>query len=335
METRLVAGETGIAEAVGLLKSGEVVGFPTETVYGLGGDARSDAAVKRIYEVKGRPGGNPVIVHAGSLEEARGCAADWPEVAEALAKKFWPGPLTVIVKRAAGISALVSAGRETVALRCPAHGMALELLRRFDGPIAAPSANRSGFTSPTTAAHVMAELSGRVPLILDGGACAIGVESTVVDLSGKAKGGAAILRPGAVTAEMLREVVGEVKVVRKTVGEGEAAESPGMHSRHYAPRHAAFRFGRGDWEKVKAWAEANGPVALLSFVDDVMLAAPHETIQMPAGAGDYARVMFAAMREADERDVKAILVLMPEGEAGMWAAVTDRLRRATLPMKTT
>ena len=169
MDTGVAPAEEGIADAVGLLRAGELVAFPTETVYGLGADARSAEAVAKIYEAKGRPSGNPVIVHVADVGAARACVREWPAVAGELAGRFWPGALTMVLPRGGVISAAVSAGRETVAIRCPRHAVALALLKEFDGPVAAPSANRSGFTSPTTAAHVLAELGGRVPLILDGG----------------------------------------------------------------------------------------------------------------------------------------------------------------------
>jgi len=325
------ADDRALAEAAELLRAGELVAFPTETVYGLGADARSDSAIKKIYEAKGRPGGNPVIVHVASAEAAHGFAAAWPAAAQRLAEKFWPGPLTMIVRRGAGLSPLVSAGRETVALRVPSHPVAAELLRAFAGPIAAPSANRSGFTSPTTAQHVLAELGGRVPLVIDGGACAVGLESTVLDLSGDVP---RILRPGAVTAEMLREVVGRVENVQAVVSEEDSAISPGLHLQHYAPRKPAFRFAADNWNDARAWADVNGPVALLTWSDAISLPAPHETMRLPDDAAAYARILYAAMREADDKAVAAILVLMPESRAGMWAAVEDRLNRATKPMST-
>lgn len=329
MQTRVVSSEFEIAEATQLLARGELVAFPTETVYGLGADARRDEAVAAIYKAKGRPAGNPIIVHVAGIAEARACAAEWPTTAEWLAEKFWPGPLTLIVPRGRGISPLVSAGRQTVALRCPNHPVALALLREFGGPIAAPSANRSGFTSPTTAAHVLAELSGRVPLVIDGGSCAIGVESTVLDLTTSPP---RILRPGAVTAEMLREVIDSVETVAAVVSESDAAASPGQYSRHYAPQRPAYRFHVRDWPLARAWAETHSAVALLSWSDDVALSAPHETFRLPADASGFARVIYAALRDADAKSVAAILTLLPPNGEGLWAAVTDRLGRATLPL---
>ena len=319
-----------IQEAVALLRAGELVAFPTETVYGLGADARRDGAVAGIYTAKGRPAGNPVIVHVAGLAEARACAGEWPEVAQKLAERFWPGPLTVIVPRGKGISVSVSAGRETVALRVPAHPVAQALLQSFGGPIAAPSANRSGFTSPTTAAHAMAELGGRVQLILDGGASAVGVESTVVDVTGSV---ARILRPGAVTAEMLRDAVGEVECISTVVAEKDSAESPGQHSRHYAPRTTAHYFPRERWSEAIAWVAGQGkPVALITHDPGVRLNAPHEVVLMPADGTGYARTLYASLRQTDEMGLSTILILLPDTTEGLWAAVLDRVKRAATPL---
>jgi len=327
IHTRLEHGEKGIESAVELLRAGELVAFPTETVYGLGADARSVEAVQKIYDAKGRPSGNPVIVHVADVNSARNCVTVWPPLADQLAARFWPGPLTMILPRANTLCAAVSAGRQTVAIRCPRHPVAEALLKAFDGPIAAPSANRSGFTSPTTAAHVLAELNGRVPLIIDGGPCEVGLESTVLDLStGKAP---TILRPGSITLEMLREVAPDVQLHAVTVKTTESAASPGLHDRHYAPRTMAYRFPRAEWPRVQQRAEANGPVALISFTDDVSLPAPHETLLLPDDPAAYARNLYAALREADEKKLNAIFVLLPEEHGGLWTAVTDRLRRAT------
>jgi L-threonylcarbamoyladenylate synthase len=326
--TRIVPATSGLDAAVELLRAGEVVAFPTETVYGLGADARETSAVKKIYVAKGRPAGNPIIVHVATVEEARACAATWPEVAEVLAERFWPGPLTLIVARGKSLTPLVSAGRTTVALRCPNHPVAQALLRAFGGPIAAPSANRSGFTSPTTAPHVFAELSGRIPMVLDGGPSTIGLESTVLDLSAKVP---TIVRPGAITINMLRLLIPDVQLQHTTVRVEESAISPGLHHRHYAPRARAYRFVAADWPRVRQWAGMNKPVALLSHDEEITLPAPHETILMPAVDADYARTLYAALREADVRSPRAILVLEPAEDGGLWHAIADRLHRATEP----
>jgi len=332
MNTSLSSPDAIPHAAAHLLRSGELVAFPTETVYGLGADARSDAAVQKIYAAKGRPSGNPIIVHIANIAHAQQCAAAaWPDVAERLAQQFWPGPLTLIVPRGPSISPLVSAGRSTVALRCPNHPVAQALLKEFAGPIAAPSANRSGFTSPTTAQHVLAELAGRIPLILDGGACQIGLESTVLDVSDPSRR-PRILRPGAITAEMLEKVLGPIESLSTTVATTESAESPGQHSRHYAPRTPAYRFPRSDFYAAKEWAQSHTPTVLLTYSEEIFLPAPHETLQLPCDPAAYARALYAALRDTDEKCPAAILILEPETTTGLWQAINDRLRRATLPL---
>jgi L-threonylcarbamoyladenylate synthase len=323
-------------EAAQLLRAGNLVAFPTETVYGLGADARSDAAVQKIYDAKGRPSGNPIIVHAADLAAARSAAAEWPAAAQALAEAFWPGPLTMIVPRGAGISPLVSAGRATVALRIPAHPAAQALLKAFGGPVAAPSANRSGFISPTTAQHVLAELNGRVPLIIDGGPCGIGLESTVLDLTATPP---KILRPGAITADMLQQVIGPVETLHAVVREEDSAISPGQHSRHYAPRTPAYRVSRADWARcgpaptrfAALLASTGDKINLITHDPAITLPPPHETMLIPADPAAYAQKLYASLRAADELNAAAILVLVPEQTGGLWAAIHDRLARATRP----
>jgi L-threonylcarbamoyladenylate synthase len=322
-----------ISNAAELLRAGELLAFPTETVYGLGADARRTDAVQKIYDAKGRPAGNPVIVHIAHPQDAQQWTADWPPAAQRLADTFWPGPLTLILPRGPALSPLVSAGRATVALRCPNHPVAHALLHAFDGPIAAPSANRSGFTSPTTAAHVLSEFAGRIPLILDGGPSSIGLESTVLDLSSTLP---TILRPGAITLEMLRGLLPTVRSLHSTVATTESAPSPGLHSRHYAPRTPAYRFDPHQWPTVLHWLNTHSsPVVLISHDHALFLEAPHETLLMPTDPADYAHNIYAALRDADAKNPTTILVLMPDTRHGLWAAVADRLSRATQPLPTT
>jgi L-threonylcarbamoyladenylate synthase len=324
--TSIVPATSELLTAVELLRAGELVAFPTETVYGLGADARSAEAVAKIYAAKGRPPGNPLIVHAADLVAAQRYA-EFSDVAISLAKQFWPGPLTLVLPRKDTITPLVSAGRSTVAIRVPKHPVAEALLNLLDGPIAAPSANRSTFTSPTTAQHVYAELDGRIPLILDGGPCTVGLESTVLDLTTSPS---TLLRPGAVTAEMLRQSIGPIQQFSGTVPQDQSAASPGLHDRHYAPRTPACRFSRADWPALAAVLQKTAnPCILLSHDPAIHAHPPHETIRLPEDATAYARVFYAALREADSRNAATLFILNPDNEQDLWLAIADRLRRAT------
>lgn len=229
-------GYNAILEASEIIQAGEVVAFPTETVYGLGANALDSNAVKKIFEAKGRPGDNPLIVHISKPQEVDNLVRELPAVAKMLMQRFWPGPLTIVLKKSYLIPDEVTAGLDTVAVRMPCHPVALKLIECSKVPIAAPSANRSGHTSPTTAQHVLADLDGRIPLILDGGRCRVGLESTVLDMTVEVP---TVLRPGGITIEMLREVLGQVNVdpsVLKPLVDGQKVRSPGMKYAHYAPR---------------------------------------------------------------------------------------------------
>ena len=312
-----------IAEAVAALRAGGIVAFPTETVYGLGADARSSAAVKKIYAAKGRPATNPSIVHIRDGESARRYAAKWPEAAEKLAAAFWPGPLTLVLEKNDIIVPEATAGRKTVALRVPDHPVALELLTTFDGPIAAPSANRSGRISPTTAEHVRKELGGRVDFVLDGGACRVGVESTVLDLSGLRP---VILRPGGISRAEIEKIVGPVDVAEAPISEGEAAASPGMQAVHYSPTTPTYRFDAGHGNSLASGLKGRKAVALL-FKEEP-LPTEFRIILLPGDANAYARRLYAALHEADGQNAAAILIQMPPDEPA-WVAVRDRLKRAS------
>ncbi len=333
MQTLLAPATTHLLEAAALLAAGDLVAFPTETVYGLGADARSRAAVEKIYAAKGRPSGNPVIVHLADPADAPTCVTTWPPLAEKLAQLFWPGPLTLILPRSPLLTDAVSAGRSTVALRCPNHPVAEALLRTCGFPIAAPSANRSGFTSPTTAQHVYAELAGRIPLILDGGPSTIGLESTVLDLTSKTP---TILRPGAVTREMLQSAIGPVLTFHQSLVPSTSAISPGQHHRHYAPTTPAFSISRIDWsaheEKIRTRSDK---IILITYDPAIALPAPHEVLLLPPTAEKYAAALYASLRQADDLTASCILVLLPDNLEGMWAAVVDRLHRATIPFSIT
>jgi L-threonylcarbamoyladenylate synthase len=313
-----------IERAVTLLRAGGLVGIPTETVYGLAADATQAWAVRRIFATKGRPPTNPLIVHVADAATAARYTLAWPERAAVLAAAFWPGPLTFILPRAPAIVPEVTAGLPNVALRVPRHALTLELLRRFDGALAAPSANRSLRVSPTTAAHVRQELGEAVDLILDGGPCEVGIESTVLDLTGARP---AILRPGAVTRAQVEQLIGPVTLPTSVVDSGTPAASPGQQAVHYAPRAPAWHYQRQHHDGLAATVAA-ASVVVLSLTDPPPLLANARLVQMPATAQAYARVLYATLREADATNPSAILIELPPDEPA-WYAVRDRIMRAS------
>lgn len=307
-----------ILRAVEILRAGGLVAFPTETVYGLGADASNAAAIARLYAVKRRPVDHPVIVHFAADARAFEWVREVPEAARRLAARFWPGPLTLILKRATRVGDFVSGGQDTIGVRVPSHPVARAMLEVFGGGVAAPSANRFGKVSATTAAHVREELGQDVDLVLEGGPSEIGIESTIVDLS---RGKPVMLRPGAISAAELEAVLAE------PLGAADlrAPRAPGTLERHYAPRTrmrlvAAHAL---DAEIAKAPGKA-----VLAF------SRPDERVgywlRMPREAQAYARRLYAALREIDTAGSDEILVESPP-EAPEWTAVLDRLRRATSP----
>lgn len=320
-----------ISRAVELLRSGKLVAFPTETVYGLGADATNADAVRRIFIAKGRPNTNPLIVHVADASIARRYARSWPDRADELAARFWPGPLTLVLAKAASIVPEATAGRDTVGLRSPDHPLALQLLREFDGPIAAPSANRSNRVSPTTAEHVRRELGNAVDLIVDGGPCRVGIESTVLDLTGEL---AVILRPGSITREQVEQVIGPVGIFAGSVSSDHAAQSPGQQLVHYSPVAPAYRFNSPQGEQVVSWCAEHPEtdVVILGIAGSTsvthMGVPKTRLILMSNDPDDYARELYAALHEADGPDVGAIWIEMPP-DLPMWAAVHDRIVRAT------
>jgi L-threonylcarbamoyladenylate synthase len=316
-----------IDEAVRILRAGGLVAFPTETVYGLGADATNAAAVARIFAAKGRPGTNPLIVHVADAGVARRYAAEWRDAAQRLAERFWPGPLSLVLPKAAAIVEAVTAGRGTVGLRVPDHPLALELLRAFDGPIAAPSANKSNHVSPTTAQHVTDELGEAVDLILDGGACRVGIESTVLDLSGATP---TILRPGGVSREQIEEVIGgPVATFAGSVAPAEAAASPGQLALHYAPRTPAFRFTTAQRGKIDV--DLGGAECGLVVVSPMDIVKKYgRIVALSCRPEVYARHLYEVLRELDAMDLAAIFIEIPPDEP-QWAAVRDRIIRATQP----
>ena len=309
-----------IADAVRVLRDGGLVAFPTETVYGLGANARDPNAVARIFEAKGRPAAHPLIVHLAETELAMAWAGRWPDEAALLAAHFWPGPLTLVLPRADHVLDEITGGQSTVALRVPDHPIALELLAAFGDGVAAPSANRFGSVSPTTAAHVALELGDTVDLILDGGACRVGVESTIVDLASHSP---RILRPGGVSREALEEVLARtVPVVASS-----EIRVPGSLDSHYAPRATVIAVDASVVERtVRAELESGARVVLLGplAVDEVA------HIVLPSTPALAARRLYSALREVDERGFDVAVVALPS-EHGLGLAVADRLRRASAP----
>ncbi|MGC8625115.1 MAG: L-threonylcarbamoyladenylate synthase [Phycisphaerae bacterium] len=334
--TCLEPAVSALRQAAALIRAGELVAFPTETVYGLGGDAGNNLAIQRIYQVKGRPAHNPLIVHVPDMAAAQQYVTAFSPVALALANQFWPGPLTMVLPRNDRICPAVSAGKNTVAIRCPRHPVALALLQESGRPIAAPSANRSGYTSPTTAAHVSAELSGLIPLILDGGPCLVGLESTVVDVTGTVP---VILRPGAVTPRMLAEslaAAGFSSAVNVLAGHDATTvpadvKSPGLLPSHYAPRTPAYRFSASKIDRLRRYLRQIGEqrIGLLCWQQFAELPTDAETRVLPAAAPACARELYGALRDLDTRRCDVLLIQYPEAVDGLWLAIADRVRRAT------
>jgi L-threonylcarbamoyladenylate synthase len=313
-----------ITGAVELLRAGALVAFPTETVYGLGANALDAAAVRKVFALKGRPAHHPLIVHLGENPVLESWAAEVPRAARILAAAFWPGPLTLILKRASRVPAIVTGGQDTVGLRVPNHPIALELLARFAGGIAAPSANRYGRISPTTAAHVRAEFGARAPLIIDGGPCAVGIESTIIDLS---RGRPILLRPGAISASRIAEVI-EVNPELGPQGDPTTPRVSGSLPAHYAP-HTPLRLVAGDVLGAEvAESLARGlRVAVLAAEARRIL---DRRVCWACAANDaptYARDLYARLRELDASGSAVILVETPPRDEA-WLAINDRLRRA-------
>ncbi|MGH7132776.1 MAG: L-threonylcarbamoyladenylate synthase [Phycisphaerales bacterium] len=324
--------------AVARLRDGGLVAFPTETVYGLGADALNADAVRGVFAAKGRPSHNPLIVHVTGQEMARRVVAPgaWSARAEKLARAFWPGPLTLVLPRAAVVPDEVTGGGPTVAVRCPDHPLALSLLFEFGGPLVGPSANASGRVSPTDAAHVREAFAADQVHVLDGGACQTGIESTVVDVTSER---VRILRPGVVGAHAIAHVLGEAveehgSVIEAADKDGAALASPGMLASHYAPRTRAVLVEGPELEGLLEDYEDEAVVVITHALREIE--PPHELIEMPPDAGEYAARLYRALREADTRDVGLIIVERPPvsntdapGNAAIWAAVLDRLKRAT------
>lgn len=325
MHTELCqADEASIRRAAALLRAGELVAFPTETVYGLGADALNGEAAARIFAAKGRPADNPLIAHIAGESGLAGLIAGEPcTCARKLMRAFWPGPMTLIFPKSPRVPREVTAGLDTVAVRMPSHPVARALIRAAQTPIAAPSANRSGRPSPTTAAHVLEDMEGRIPLILDGGPCEVGLESTVVDVTGARP---RILRPGGVTLEMLEGVVGDVDVdegVLHQLQAGSQARSPGMKYKHYAPKgEVTIVTGpRAAQEIARLYDAAGERAAILAFSQADYGA--RRVYRLKNAPGE----LFAALRQLDEDGMETIYA-EDVPTAGVGLAVMNRLMRA-------
>lgn len=323
------ADEAGLARAAALLSAGENCAIPTETVYGLAASAFDDHAVGRIFTIKGRPQDNPLIVHVSSVSMIWPLVEEMDSRIEILAKNFWPGPLTLVMKKSGLISNVVSAGLDTVAIRIPAHPAALKLIDLCGFPIAAPSANLSGRPSPTSAEHVYADLKSKIPLIVDGGNCLVGVESTVLSLVGEPT----ILRPGRITAAALSKLIGPValaKGVTEEPQEGEQVASPGMAHRHYSPSAKVILI-EGNRANYLHYLHENSQdnVFALCFDEDIdgLEQIPYLSFGDVKDPEEAERRLFSALRELDEKGAATVYARCPD-HTGRWLAIFNRLQRA-------
>lgn len=322
-----VRPDAGVLErAAAILRGGGLVAFPTETVYGLGANALDEAAVQRIFAAKGRPSFNPLIAHVPDVKAARALVRAWPELAERLAREFWPGPLTLVLPKHGHVPDSVTAGLPSVAIRVPAHPVALALLRAAGVPLAAPSANRYTEVSPTTAQHVEKALGERVDLILDAGPTRVGIESTVIDLTGERP---VLLRPGSIPPPALESITGPLERPAAPAAESAPRPAPGMVARHYAPRARVHLFDPA--ERTAAAAVAREAVDAGEKVGALLLgplaAEVHHPLRMPADPADYASRLYAALHRLDDLGCGLILIERVPDEPA-WAGVRDRLERA-------
>lgn len=307
-----------MGQALAALRRGDVIGLPTETVYGLAADASRPDAVRRIFELKGRPADHPLIVHVADAGQLGRWARDIPEAAQVLAKAFWPGPLTLILQKQPGVPDEVTGGQSTVGLRCPAHPIALALLHEFDGGLAAPSANRFGHVSPTTAAHVREEFGDAVAVVLDGGDCEVGIESTILDLSGEMP---RILRPGRITHAQIEALIGPVA----QGGDAQSPRASGTLEAHYAPRTALLLMPRDALAAEARQQEALGKRVAVLTMDE--LPPGLRGLALPSQPEGYAHGLYAALRALDALGANLLLAQRPPDSAD-WLAINDRLRRS-------
>lgn len=327
-----------IREGAEYIKKGQLVAFPTETVYGLGANALDAGAVRRIFEAKGRPSDNPLIVHIGEIDDINELVAHIPSSARLLMDKYWPGPLTLVLKKSSSVPAEVTAGLDTVAIRMPSHPVANALIRESGVPIAAPSANKSGRPSPTLAKHVIEDLSGRIPFIIDGGECSVGLESTVLDMS---RDTPIILRPGGITKEMIEDTIGSIEVDRRVLTppmEGEEIRSPGMKYTHYAPNAPVVIVeGNIDYmaDKIrkvaKYYSSKYKKIIVLSTEETALMYGDEDFTVFIMGSraepSTIASNLFALLRECDERNADIIIAEGVE-ETHEGLAIMNRMLRA-------
>lgn len=317
-----------MGEAVRLLRAGGVVAVPTETVYGLGADASNPAAVARVFELKGRPADHPLIVHIGEADVISEWARDIPEEAWALARAFWPGPLTIILKRGTAALDVVTGGQDTVGLRVPDHPLTLRLLAELGGGVAAPSANRFGRVSPTRVGHVEAEFGDQLDYILDGGPCSVGLESTIVDLSGFDP---RILRPGAVTASDIASVLGTIGSRETSAGETPSPRAPGTLASHYSPETAVRLMVPELIADAVVSAVCEGHTVAVMARRPTAIGECREScrwVRMPQEPDEYGRALYATLRELDVSECDVILVETVPIDP-RWDAARDRITRAT------
>lgn len=333
METKLLdpaLDPTALQQAADLLKAGEIVGIPTETVYGLGANAYDNVAVRKIFAAKGRPQDNPLIVHIADFDQIYELCPMVPDAAVKLARNFWPGPLTMIVPKNGRLSTEVSAGLQTIGVRLPSHPIARELIRLCGLPIAAPSANLSGRPSTTTAQHVLRDMNGKIPAVIEGGPCKVGLESTIISLVGEKP---RLLRPGGVTLEQLRAVLGEVEVdhaLYEKLDDKERVSAPGMKYRHYAPK-APVKVILGTPEKTAAYilehAQAGDGVLCFDEYAPQFTAMTVETFGQSTNLKAQAQQVFDRLRAFDDTGVRVIYAQCPPSN-GLGLAVSNRIMKA-------
>ncbi len=315
MDRAPTPSEREIRHAASLLRAGKLVAFPTETVYGLGANALDAVAVARIFAAKGRPATSPIIVHVSDNNMVHSVVAEWPPFAEELAHRFWPGPLTLVLKKQSAVPDLVTAGLDTVGVRIPSHPVALALIKAAQLPVAAPSANRFTKLSPTTAEHVRATLGDRVDYILDGGPCTVGIESTVLSLAGDVP---LLLRPGGISRQQIEQVIGPIAQHSHAVAG--AHPSPGMHPRHYSPRTKLLLVMDGE-------VPDGGAGAYLQLSRPPSREV-REIVPMPPEPAEYAAQLYRTLHDLDVRGYDWIAVDAPD-DTPAWEAVRDRLTRAS------